>query len=213
MARKKAKLGQMLVEAGLIDEFQLNSALSHQRNCGGGRLGNSLVKLKYVTEENLLSFLAEQLDLPRIDLSRRRIPASLLAFLPAEAAWRYKAIPVDRKEMNGALCLLVAMADPTDGAAVEALQRVTGSRVRPALAFESAIVEALVNHYGPPLMIEEEPHRTAAGEEPAAPRTPSAGVSVSSRERPATLEEKYHRLLKILHNKGILSLRELERLK
>lgn len=210
MQRKKMKLGQMLIDAGLIDEFQLNSALSHQRNCGGGRLGSSLIKLKYITEENLLSFLAEQLNLPRLDLSRIRISPEIPACIPAEKAWEYRAVPVDRKEMHGTPHLLVAMGDPTDLTAIDALQFMTGCRVRPALAFESAIVEALVNHYGPLVTEEElfEPEPASAVQ-----NTADAGAPGGSRQRPATTEEKYQQLLKLLLDKGILSLREFEKLK
>lgn len=211
MQRKKIKLGQMLIDAGLIDEFQLNSALSHQRNCGGGRLGSSLIKLKYISEENLLTFLSEQLNLPRVDLSRQRIPPEVLAHIPAEKAWEYRAVPIDRREMHGTSYLLVAMGDPTDLTAVDALQFMTGCRVRPALAFDSAIVEALVHHYGP-LVTEEdlfEPEPQMFAQELADP----ADASAASRQPAGTTEEKFLQLLKILLDKGILSLREFERLK
>lgn len=217
MAKKRMKLGEMLLEAGFIDEFQLTSALSHQRNCSDGRLGASLVKLKYISEESLLNFLSEQLNLPRLDLSRRRIPPDLLAHIPAEKAWEYRAIPVDRKEMQGTSFLLVAMADPTNLKAIDALQFMTGCRVRPALAFESAIDEALINYYGP-LVSEEDPLAASlAGpprEEPAE-IAPLSSVADSPPAAPPveSTEEKLQQLLKILLEKGILSLRDCDRLK
>lgn len=197
----------MFLERGLIDEFQLNSALSHQRNCGGGRLGDSLVTLRYITEEERQSFLAEQLNLLRIDPVRRRISAETLACIPAEKAWELKAVPVDRREMNGTVHLLVAMADPTDGAAIDALQLVSGCLVRPALALESAVAEALVNHYGP-LVAEEDDLFFGTG---AFDREEDSGAAAGG--LPSSTGEKYRQLLKILLDKGILSLREYEKLK
>ena len=211
MSRKKVKLGQMLIEAGIIDEFQLNSALSHQRNCGEGRLGTSLVKLRYISEENLHDFLSRQLGIPRIDPSRRRIPSDILSCISAETAWKYKALPIDRKEMNGTPYLLVVMADPINAAFIDALQLLTGCRIRPALAYEATIVEALVSHYGP-LVTEEDDLLLEALNE----FSPEASPSPASAGREGgefSLEEKYRLLLKILLDKGILSLREFDRVK
>jgi len=214
MTRKNMRLGEMLLAAGLIDEFQLNSALSYQRNWGA-RLGACLVRLGYLTEANLLNFLAEQLKLPCIDLSRRVIEADVLAFLPAEKAREYTVIPVDRREMQGTLFLLVAMSDPTNLGVVDDLQFMTGCRVRPALASEASIREAIESWYGPTPAGEAESFAPADAS-PAAASAGPPGLPVATVEptpSPAeTTEEKLQRLLRILAEKGILSLREYERL-
>jgi len=214
MTRKNMRLGEMLLAAGLIDEFQLNSALSYQRNWGA-RLGACLVRLGYLTEANLLNFLAEQLKLPCIDLSRRVIEADVLAFLPAEKAREYTVIPVDRREMQGTLFLLVAMSDPTNLGVVDDLQFMTGCRVRPALASEASIREAIESWYGPPPAEEAESAAQAEASPVAAyagpPRLPVA-TGEPAPPPVETTEEKLQRLLRILAEKGILSLREYERL-
>ncbi len=208
MAQKRMKLGEMLLDAGLIDAKQLDMALAHQRSRGGGRLGATLVRLECLTEEELLNFLSAQMKLPRIDLSRRSIPEDLLAYMPAEKAWEFHALPVDLKEMHGTLFLLVAMADPTNLDVIDALQFMTGCQVRTALAFDSAVEEALVRFYGP------NPADSAAGSlAPQAEAFTGAKPTPSGRPPLETSEERMQELLKILLEKGILSLREYERLK
>ncbi len=204
MQRKSLKIGEMLLKAGLIDGFQLNSALSHQRHWGG-RLGASLVKLGYVPEEKLLAFLSEQLNLPRVDLSKRVIPADLLAYVPADKAREFNVIPVDRKEMSGTLNLLVAMADPANLPVIDALQFMTGCRVFPALASEQSIRMAIEHYYGLPQALQE----LESGEAPQPPVPPLFNGMV---QRPQS-DDKFQQLLRLLLDKGVLSLREYERLK
>lgn len=210
MPHKKMKLGELLIGAGIIDKFQLDSALSYQRNWGG-RLGACLVRLGYVSEEELLGFLADQLKLPRIDLAGRTIPPEVLAYVPAAGARKYNILPVDRREMHGTLFLLVAMSDPTNLTVIDDLQFMTGCQVRSALAAEASIHEAIERCYGP-APAEESPVsvETAAVEEVPEGLSP-VWQPVSNRAE--TTEEKLQRLLKILSEKGILSLRDYERLK
>jgi len=65
---KNLRLGEILKHAGIIDDFQLNSALSYQRHWGG-HFGESLIRLGYLTEDKLQNFLARQFDLPQVELS------------------------------------------------------------------------------------------------------------------------------------------------
>lgn len=208
MQRKSLKIGEMLLKAGVIDGFQLNSALSHQRHWGG-RLGASLVKLGYVAEEKLLAFLADQLNLPRVDLSKRVIASDLLAYVPADKAREFNVIPVDRKEMSGTLNLLVAMADPANLPVVDALQFITGCRVFPALASEESIRKSIEHYYGLPQALQEADPLTPVKETP--PASPLSPL-FNGLARPQT-DDKFQQLLRVLLDKGILSLREYERLK
>jgi len=211
MARKNLRLGELLIAAGLIDQFQLNSALSYQRNWGS-RLGACLVRLGYLSEASLLEFLAEQLNLPRIDLARRAIASEVLAFVPAEKAREYNVIPVDRREMHGTLFLLVAMSDPTNLTVVDDLQFMTGCRVRPALAPEASIRDAIDKWYGAAPTVEEvagSSDKLRVVRELELP----ANVAAEPPTGAATTEEKLHHLLRILVDKGLLSLGEYERLK
>jgi len=215
MPKKNMRLGEMLVRAGKIDEFQLNSALSYQRHWGG-QIGSSLVKLGYIGEEDLLRFLSEQLNLTRIDLSRISIAPAVLKYVPVEKAVEYNVIPVDRKEMNGTIYLLIAMSNPTNLIVIDALQFATGCRVRPALASHDSIREAIERCYGaippkakksddPPveteLLPDIDPFHFPAYKPPAA-----AGSQ-------KTIEEKFELLVKVLMEKGLLSISDFERLK
>lgn len=193
---KPIRLGEVLQQAGMISDFQLASALSHQRNCGG-RLGSSLVKLGYLSEDDLLTFLAQQLKLPRIDLFKEIISTDIISLLPADKAREFNVLPVGRREMHGTSWLLVAMSDPTNLLLIDSLQFITGCRVRPALALEKELRDAIGYYYGV----------VAAGEEP----TPPGGSAVKT--EPVLTEAKFQALLKVLLDKGVLSLREVERLK
>ncbi len=214
MAKRNLRIGEMLLKAGIIDEFQLNSALSHQRHWGG-QIGSSLVKLGYIGEERLLKFLAEQLNLTRIDLSRMVIRDEFLNYIPVEKALEYNVIPVDRKEMYGTVYLLVAMANPTDLIAIDSLQFATGCRIRPAIASSSAIKAAIERCYGTlpatlkkPAKPPAEEHK--AREERSAEQAPALDKLF---HEPMTSDEKLDRLLKILLEKGLLSAAEYEQFK
>ncbi|ORJ61540.1 hypothetical protein [Geothermobacter hydrogeniphilus] len=210
MPKKNLKLGEMLIRAGIIDEFQLNSALSHQRNLGG-RLGNSLVKLGYISENRLLSFLADQLNCPRIDLAKEQIPPELVAMLPEEKARQFNVLPVRRGEMSGTVYLLVAMSDPTNLMVIDSLQFMTGCRIRPAIASEEAIREALNRFYGASDSEDEELAEAEVLVESTETLHKSSPVSPPARQR--TTEEKLQALLEKLKALGILTPREYEELK
>ncbi len=219
MARKNVKLGRMLIEAGIIDEFQLASGLSYQRHWGG-RLGTSLIKLGYVSEAKLLNFLADQLDLPQLDPSKRKITKEVLSHVSSEKAMEYNIIPVDRKEMYGTVYLLVAMSDPCNLNVIDALQFATGCRVKPAIASREAILAAIERSYGP-LPGDEELVAPEEGlpDDSEDPFEFEANTDIYfpppglKGKRPETAEEKFLQLLIILREKGILSLQDFERLK
>jgi type IV pilus assembly protein PilB len=152
---KNLKLGEILKQAGIIDDFQLNSALSYQRHWGG-RFGESLIKLGYLTEDKLQNFLARQFDLPQIELFGRKIPEDVLAYIPLEKAREFHVLPVERREISGTMHLVVAMTDPTNLMVTDSLQFMTGCRIKAALASDDAITSAIEKHYGPEVDEQEE---------------------------------------------------------
>ncbi len=141
MAEKK-KLGDFLKDAGLIDDFQLQTALSHQRNWGG-KLGSILVELEFVREEELARVIAEKLGIPYVNLFDPELPAESVALVKAEVARKYGVIPV-RKEGN---TIVIAMSDPLDMEAIDDIRFSTGFTVKPALALESEIKDAIKKYY------------------------------------------------------------------
>src|SRR5574337_292179 len=87
------RLGEMLVRANLITPEQLDDALALQKTAGG-RIGSVLVKLGYVSEEAIASFLGRQYGVPPVDLSKATIDPALLKLVPAEVARKHLLIPV-----------------------------------------------------------------------------------------------------------------------
>ena len=87
------RLGDILIQQGVIDEEKLIAALSDQR-AFGGKLGRTLVDLGYVTEEQLVHALATQLGLDTIDLAKVDVPPEALSLLPVDACERYGVFPV-----------------------------------------------------------------------------------------------------------------------
>ncbi|RMG01097.1 MAG: type IV-A pilus assembly ATPase PilB [Nitrospirae bacterium] len=137
-----AKLGQILIAANLVTEAQLQEALSLQRK-EGGKLGSKLVKLGYITEDRLVSFLSKQYGVPAINLADYEIDPSVLKLIPAEMAKKYLIIPVARVGAT----LTVAMADPSNIYAIDDIKFMTGYNVEAVVASESSILEAITKYY------------------------------------------------------------------
>ncbi len=137
-----AKLGQLLLSANLVTETQLKEALNLQKK-EGGRLGSKLVKLGYLTEEKLVSFLSKQYGVPAINLSDYEIDPAVLKLIPAEMAKKYLIIPVARVGAT----LTVAMADPSNIFAIDDIKFMTGYNVEVVVASESSIIDAITKYY------------------------------------------------------------------
>jgi hypothetical protein len=159
MARRR--LGELLVEIGLIDDFQLRSALSDQKRWGRP-LGATLVKLGFVAEDELVRVLSRHLDVPIVDLQGRRIAPEALALLPVEVAEKSRCVPLFKKREGGAETLYLGMEDPTDLAVVDELSFRTGLKIQPVLVGPSQLADAIERHYHK-LEWEEEQERAAAG--------------------------------------------------
>lgn len=137
-ARKKIRIGDLLVKSGIISDGQLQQALESQRQ-SGMRLGRVLVDAGFVEENKFLSFLAQQLDIPFVDLKQFSFDASLVQRLQEIHARRYRAIVLS--ENNGVLT--VGMVDPTDLFAYDELARILQQDVEVALVRESELLSTL----------------------------------------------------------------------
>src|SRR6267154_795726 len=104
-----AKLGDILIQQGVIDEEKLISALSDQR-AFGGKLGRTLIDLGYVTEDELLCALSAQLGLEIVDLDASEVLPEALRCLPVDACERYGVFPVRLDSLERVLS--VATAEP-----------------------------------------------------------------------------------------------------
>jgi type IV pilus assembly protein PilB len=137
------KIGEFLVRSNLIDQDQLDKALEEQKQTGG-RIGEHLVRLGFVTEEDILDCLSQQYGVPSINLRHFEIDESIIRLIPADVARKYQFIPVSK---TGAT-LTVAMADPTNVFAMDDITFITGYRVEPVVASEEALREAIDKYYG-----------------------------------------------------------------
>lgn len=130
-------LGSILLKKGWITRERLDAALEEGRN-SGMRLGEILLTRSWIFEPELAHALAEQFDLPYIDLSAKSFDPTVAALLPLEVARRLFAVPVRFVGTDG---IQVAIADPTD-IDVELLERVLKHRVELVVAERSAIQAA-----------------------------------------------------------------------
>lgn len=136
------KLGDILKEAGLIDDFQLQSALGQQRNWGG-KLGSILIDLEFIREEDLARVMSEILRIPYVNLFEPEISDAVIKMIKAEVAKKYQVVPV--KKEGGALVL--AMFDPLDLEAIDEIRFITGLNIKPSLAMKSEIRDAISKYY------------------------------------------------------------------
>src|SRR4030043_742130 len=136
------KLGQLLVASHMISEDQLKKAINLQRR-EGGRLGTNLVKLGYINEEKLVTFLSRQYGVPAINLPDYKIDQSVLKLVPVDIAKKYLIIPVARV---GA-ALTIAMADPSNVFAIDDVKFMTGYNVEVVVSSESSILSVVSSHY------------------------------------------------------------------
>lgn len=140
---KKKMLGEMLVAGGLIKEEQLKKALEEQKK-RGGRVGEILVDLGFITEPNLASFLGRQLHIPFIEIEKQLVDTDVVRLIPASMARRIIAIPLYRDKES----IVVAMADPLNIFGLDDIKRAIGKDIRLVVATRSDILRAIDRFYG-----------------------------------------------------------------
>ncbi len=143
----KSKLGEMLLEAKMIDEHQLSVALSDQRYWGG-RLGEILVDRGFVEESQILRLLSDQLNLPVIRLDAKPIDQEILDLLSAEEATKYSCLPLFVREEGTSQVLYLAMDEPTNLEYLDNLGFRTGLKLNPVLAGSRELKLAITKYYG-----------------------------------------------------------------
>ncbi|MCD6288682.1 MAG: Flp pilus assembly complex ATPase component TadA [Candidatus Hydrogenedentes bacterium] len=138
----KIRLGELLINAGLLTEEQLKIGLAAQKK-NKTRLGEELVKLGFVTEEQLYESLANQMGLPFVDLDTIAIDPSVVKLIPQKFAEKARILPIELNEGR----LTIAMADPTDVIAIDDVRVRTGYLIRTVISTESSIIEHLQKYY------------------------------------------------------------------
>jgi type IV pilus assembly protein PilB len=137
------KLGEILLKENLITPDQLKQALDHQKT-NGGRLGNSLVKLGFLNDDEVTAVLSRQYGVPSINLAYFEVDPSVTKLIPMETATKYQVLPLSRVGSS----LTLAMVDPTNVFAMDDIKFMTGFNIEPVVASEAAILEAIKKHYG-----------------------------------------------------------------
>jgi MSHA biogenesis protein MshE len=138
LRRKKLRLGEMLLEAGVISEDELSAALALQKRTGH-KLGRSLMDTGAITETELHAFLSKRLNIEFIDITSLKLDQDTVQLLPEVHARRHRAL-ILQANLNG---LLVGMADPTDILGYDELQRILKKPVRLALVKESDLLRTI----------------------------------------------------------------------
>ena len=137
------KLGELLLKAQLINQQQLQKALDEQKSTGG-KLGEILQRLGFVTEDDIIECLSHQFGVPSINLRHFEIDSNVARLIPVDLARKYNVVPVNK---TGAT-LTLAMTDPTNIFAMDEITFMTGYRVEPVVASEEAIRETIDRHFG-----------------------------------------------------------------
>ncbi|MDA8121933.1 MAG: type IV-A pilus assembly ATPase PilB [Deltaproteobacteria bacterium] len=136
------KIGEMLLKGNLITPEQLRSALETQKKTKE-RVGSLLVKSGSIKEPELLAFLGRQFNIPVIDLAKYEINGEVVRLLPEEMVQKHLALPINRIGAK----LIVAVADPSNMAIIDAIGFKTGYAVELVLASEREITTAINKYF------------------------------------------------------------------
>jgi type IV pilus assembly protein PilB len=137
------RLGDLLVKEKIITPEQLEQAnkVQKEQSC---RLGSALVKLGFLTDEDVTNFLSRQYGVPAINLSYFEIDPAVVKLIPFETAKRYQILPLSRVGAS----LTIAMVDPTNVFAMDDIKFMTGFNIEPVVASESSILAGIDKAYG-----------------------------------------------------------------
>ena len=144
--RKKVRLGDVLVQNGVITEEDLQRGLERQKG-SGRKLGETLVDEGIATEENIARALSNQFHYDMVDLANVEIPQEILDLVPANVLKKHRAIPFEYSPDNMNV-LRVAMSDPMDIGAMDDINIITNLQVEPVVATMGSVMLALDNYYG-----------------------------------------------------------------
>jgi type IV pilus assembly protein PilB len=137
------RLGELLIKRNYITTDQLKRA-SEEQKLKGGRLESNLVRLGYIKEDELLSFLSAQYRVLSIKISKIEINPNVIKLIPSSTVKKYFIIPVHRVGPK----LTLAMSDPSNIVVIDEIKFMTGFNVEPVVASETEIIDAIKKYYG-----------------------------------------------------------------
>ncbi len=138
----REKIGQMLLESGVIDEIQLDKALGIQKK-SGGVLGSIMVNEGYISKNQLYDVLEEQNGVPYYNLEDVAISEEVIKLVNSKIAYMHNLIPVELEDD----ILMIAMSDPMNMYAIDDLRLATGLEIKPLLADAELIQKSLEEYY------------------------------------------------------------------
>ena len=144
--RTRKRLGDMLVEAGVITNDQLMEALGKQKE-SGKRLGEILVDLRFTDEMEIAEAMAQQMKIPVAKIREAKLAPEVIALLPENAVRKYHVVPFQLDENNPNI-LWVAMSDPLDIIAADDLSIITNMQIEVMAAASSDVTYAIEKYYG-----------------------------------------------------------------
>jgi type IV pilus assembly protein PilB len=137
------RFGDLLVKEKVITPEQLEQATKLQKE-SHTRLASALVKLGFLSDEDVTNFLSRQYGVPAINLSYFEIDPAVVKLIPFETAKRYQILPLSRVGAS----LTIAMVDPTNVFAMDDIKFMTGFNIEPVVASESSIIAGIDKAYG-----------------------------------------------------------------
>ncbi len=143
MRLKKVRLGDLLIENGLITEAQLKVALNESKK-SGKKLGETLIDLDYIDENTIIDVLSEQLGIDKVTIEDIHFEKPLKEILPEKLARKFKVVPVDFKDNE----IMVATNDPTNIFMLDEIGRITKKEIIPAIIAKDDLFNALEKIYG-----------------------------------------------------------------
>ncbi len=144
--RIRKRLGDMLVEAGVITNDQLMEALGKQKE-SGKRLGELLVDLRFTDEMEIVEAMAQQMKVPVAKIREAKLAPEVIALLPENIVRKHQVVPFELDENNPNI-LRVAMSDPLDIIAADDLSIITNMQIEVMAATASDVMYAIEKYYG-----------------------------------------------------------------
>lgn len=143
MSTTRRRIGDILVDTGVITPIQLQEALGEQRGTRM-RLGDVLISKGFITQQQFVEVLEFQLGIPQVQIYRQKIDPKVIELISQKVATQHTVLPL-RVENNR---LVLAMADPLDYFAIDEVRVATGLRVEPMIASKEELLRAINRYYG-----------------------------------------------------------------
>lgn len=137
------RLGEMLVSAGLLSEEQLQQALREQQKAGL-KLGEYLIRQSIIKESQVIDLISRQMKIKKFNHQEFPLNTEMAAYVPAEMAMKYKAVPI-HVQSN---LLMLAMVDPMDINALDAIEILANMEVEPVICSEQEANQLIAGIYG-----------------------------------------------------------------